>query len=175
MSETPTKAPLPRPHGPRGHMAPGEKAEDFKGTMRKLIKFMGRFKGALVIMLVFAIASTIFNIVGPRVLSLATTELFNGAVAKIEGTGDINFAAIGTILLITLALYAFSSVCSFIQGWVMTSISQKSCYQLRKDIIDKIDRLPMGYFERTSTGDTLSRITNDVDTLGQSLNQGTST
>lgn len=172
MSETPTKAPLPRPHGPRGHMAPGEKAKDFKGTMRKLIKFMGRFKGALVIMLVFAIASTIFNIVGPRVLSLATTELFNGAVAKIEGTGDINFAAIGTILLITLALYAFSSVCSFIQGWVMTSISQKSCYQLRKDIIDKIDRLPMGYFERTSTGDTLSRITNDVDTLGQSLNQG---
>nr|WP_251178847.1 ABC transporter ATP-binding protein [Adlercreutzia agrestimuris] len=153
-------------------MAPGEKAKDFKGTMRKLIKFMGRFKGALVIMLVFAIASTIFNIVGPRVLSLATTELFNGAVAKIEGTGDINFAAIGTILLITLALYAFSSVCSFIQGWVMTSISQKSCYQLRKDIIDKIDRLPMGYFERTSTGDTLSRITNDVDTLGQSLNQG---
>ncbi|WP_420840399.1 ABC transporter ATP-binding protein [Adlercreutzia agrestimuris] len=172
MSETPTKTPLPRPHGPRGHMAPGEKAKDFKGTMRKLIKFMGRFKGALVIMLVFAIASTIFNIVGPRVLSLATTELFNGAVAKIEGTGDINFAAIGTILLITLALYAFSSVCSFIQGWVMTSISQKSCYQLRKDIIDKIDRLPMGYFERTSTGDTLSRITNDVDTLGQSLNQG---
>lgn len=172
MSEAPTKTPLPRPHGPRGHMAPGEKAKDFKGTMRKLIKFMGRFKGALVIMLVFAIASTIFNIVGPRVLSLATTELFNGAVAKIEGTGDINFAAIGTILLITLALYAFSSVCSFIQGWVMTSISQKSCYQLRKDIIDKIDRLPMGYFERTSTGDTLSRITNDVDTLGQSLNQG---
>lgn len=172
MSETPTKTPLPRPHGPRGHMAPGEKAKDFKGTMRKLIKFMGRFKGALVIMLVFAIASTIFNIVGPRVLSLATTELFNGAVAKIEGTGDINFAAIGTILLITLALYAFSSVCSFIQGWVMTSISQKSCYQLRKDIIDKIDRLPMGYFERTSTGDTLSRITNDVDALGQSLNQG---
>lgn len=172
MSETPTKTPLPRPHGPRGHMAPGEKAKDFKRTMRKLIKFMGRFKGALVIMLVFAIASTIFNIVGPRVLSLATTELFNGAVAKIEGTGDINFAAIGTILLTTLALYAFSSVCSFIQGWVMTSISQKSCYQLRKDIIDKIDRLPMGYFERTSTGDTLSRITNDVDTLGQSLNQG---
>lgn len=172
MSETPTKTPLPRPHGPRGHMAPGEKAKDFKGTMCKLIKFMGRFKGALVIMLVFAIASTIFNIVGPRVLSLATTELFNGAVAKIEGTGDINFAVIGTILLITLALYAFSSVCSFIQGWVMTSISQKSCYQLRKDIIDKIDRLPMGYFERTSTGDTLSRITNDVDTLGQSLNQG---
>ncbi len=172
MSQAQQKPSMPRPHGPRGHIAPGEKAKDFKGTMRKLIKFMGRFKGALVVMLVFAIASTLFNIVGPRVLSLATTELFNGAVAKIEGTGQIDFGAIGTILLITLGLYLLSALCSFIQGWVMTSISQKSCYQLRKEIVDKIDRLPMGYFERTSTGDTLSRITNDVDTLGQSLNQG---
>lgn len=163
---------MPRPHGPRGHMAPGEKAKDFKGTMHKLIKFMGQFKGALVVMFIFAIASTIFNIVGPRVLSLATTELFNGAVAKINGTGQINFSAIGTILLGALGLYLFSALCSFIQGWVMTSISQKSCYQLRKDIVGKIDRLPMGYFETSSTGDTLSRITNDVDTLGQSLNQG---
>ncbi|RKI95253.1 ABC transporter ATP-binding protein [bacterium D16-34] len=166
------RAPMPRPHGPRGHMAPGEKAKDFKGTMHKLIKFMGQFKGALVVMFIFAIASTIFNIVGPRVLSLATTELFNGAVAKINGTGQINFSAIGTILLGALGLYLFSALCSFIQGWVMTSISQKSCYQLRKDIVGKIDRLPMGYFETSSTGDTLSRITNDVDTLGQSLNQG---
>ena len=112
------------------------------------------------------------NIVGLKVLSQATTELFDGIVAKIGGTGGIDFDAVGTILLATLALYCVSAVCSFVQGWMMTSVSQRTCYGLRRQIAEKIDRLPVGYFERTSTGDVLSRITNDVDTLGQSLNQG---
>ena len=133
---------------------------------------MGRFKAAIVVVLVFAVGSTIFNIVGPKVLSTATTELFNGIVAKIDGSGGIDFDAIARILVFTLGLYLLSAACSFVQGWIMSSVSQRTCYQLRGAIADKIDRMPMGYFERTSVGDTLSRITNDVDTLGQSLNQG---
>ena len=117
-------------------------------------------------------ASAAFNIVGPKVLSQATTELFDGIVAKIGGTGGIDFDAVGAILLTTLVLYCVSAACSFVQGWMMTSVSQRTCYGLRRKIAEKIDRLPVGYFERTSTGDVLSRITNDVDTLGQSLNQG---
>ncbi|RDB61263.1 multidrug ABC transporter ATP-binding protein [Gordonibacter sp. 28C] len=159
-------------HGPGHGMMPGEKPKDFKGTLKKMIAFMGRFKVALVVVLAFAIGSTIFNIVGPKVLSTATTELFNGIVAKIDGSGGIDFDAIAHILLFTLGLYLLSAACSFVQGWIMSSISQRTCYQLRRDIASKIDRMPMGYFERTSTGDVLSRITNDVDTLGQSLNQG---
>lgn len=159
-------------HGPGGRMMPGEKPKDLKGTLGKLIGFMGRFKVALVVVLVFAIGSTIFNIIGPKVLSTATTELFNGIVAKIDGTGGINFDAIATILLMTLGLYLLSAACSFVQGWIMSSVSQRTCYELRRAIAEKINRMPMGYFERTSTGDVLSRITNDVDTLGQSLNQG---
>ena len=159
-------------HGPGHGMMPGEKPKDFKGTLKKMIAFMGRFKVALVVVLAFAIGSTIFNIVGPKVLSTATTELFNGIVAKIDGSGGIDFDAIARILLFTLGLYLLSAACSFVQGWIMSSISQRTCYQLRRDIASKIDRMPMGYFERTSTGDVLSRITNDVDTLGQSLNQG---
>ena len=161
----------PMGHGPRG-MMPGEKAADFKGTMKKLLAFMGAFKLSLAVLLVFAVASTVFTIVGPKVLSTATTELFEGIAAKVAGTGDIDFGVVGSILATTLALYAVSAICSFVQGWQMTHISQKTCYLLRERIADKIDRLPMGYFERTSTGDVLSRITNDVDTLGQSLNQG---
>lgn len=161
-----------RGHGPGGRMMPGEKPKDFKGTLRKMIAFMGRFKAALVVVLVFAIGSTVFNIVGPKVLSTATTELFNGIVAKIDGTGGINFDAIAQILLFTLGLYLLSAACSFVQGWIMSSVSQRTSYELRRSIAEKIDRMPMGYFERTSVGDTLSRITNDVDTLGQSLNQG---
>ena len=133
---------------------------------------MGRFKAAIVVVLVFAVGSTIFNIVGPKVLSTATTELFNGIVAKIDGSGGIDFDAIARILVFTLGLYLLSAACSFVQGWIMSSVSQRTCYQLRGAIAEKIDRMPMGYFERTSVGDTLSRITNDVDTLGQSLNQG---
>ena len=124
------------------------------------------------VVLVFAIGSTVFNIVGPKVLSTATTELFNGIVAKIDGSGGINFDAIAQILLFTLGLYLLSAACSFVQGWIMSSVSQRTSYQLRRSIAEKIDRMPMGYFERNSVGDTLSRITNDVDTLGQSLNQG---
>ena len=159
-------------HGPMGRMMPGEKAQDFKGTIGKLVRFMGQFKVAFIAAIVFAMASAAFNIVGPKVLSQATTELFDGIVAKIGGTGGIDFDAVGAILLTTLALYCVSAVCSFVQGWMMTSVSQRTCYGLRRKIAEKIDRLPVGYFERTSTGDVLSRITNDVDTLGQSLNQG---
>ena len=162
----------PMGHGPGGRMMPGEKPKNLKGTLAKLIAFMGRFKAAIVVVLVFAVGSTIFNIVGPKVLSTATTELFNGIVAKIDGSGGIDFDAIARILVFTLGLYLLSAACSFVQGWIMSSVSQRTCYQLRGAIADKIDRMPMGYFERTSVGDTLSRITNDVDTLGQSLNQG---
>lgn len=164
----------PRRRGPMGRrgMMPGEKAGDFKGSMLKLLAFMGKFKFALGAVFVFAIASTVFNIVGPKVLSTATTELFEGVTAKIAGTGGIRFDVVGTILLATLALYGFSALCSFVQGWLMTHVTQKTCYLLRQRIAQKIDALPMGYFERTSTGDVLSRITNDIDTLGQSLNQG---
>lgn len=158
--------------GPMGRMMPGEKAQDFKGTIGKLVRFMGQFKVAFIAAIVFAMASAAFNIVGPKVLSQATTELFDGIVAKIGGTGGIDFDAVGAILLATLALYCVSAACSFVQGWMMTSVSQRTCYGLRRQIAEKIDRLPVGYFERTSTGDVLSRITNDVDTLGQSLNQG---
>ena len=162
----------PMGHGPGGRMMPGEKPKNLKGTLAKLIAFMGRFKAAIVVVLVFAVGSTIFNIVGPKVLSTATTELFNGIVAKIDGSGGIDFDAIARILVFTLGLYLLSAACSFVQGWIMSSVSQRTCYQLRGAIADKIDRMPMGYFERTSVGDTLSRITNDMDTLGQSLNQG---
>ena len=173
----------PRRHGMGGHgmmgghgghhrMMPGEKAGDFKGAMKKMLSLMATFKFALAAVLVFAIGSTVFNIIGPKVLSTATTELFEGVGAKIAGTGGIDFDAIAAILVATLALYGLSAACSFVQGWLMTGVSQKTCYLLRQRIAEKISRMPMGYFERTSTGDVLSRITNDVDTLGQSLNQG---
>lgn len=163
-----------RPGGPAGRMIATEKPRDFKGTVGKLIRFMGRFKFAMAAALVFAIGSTVFNVIGPKVLSTATTELFSGIVAKVEGTGGINFDLIWTILATTLAIYLASALCQFVQGWILTYVSQKTCYEFRREISEKIDRLPVGYFERTSTGDTLSRITNDVDTLGQSLNQGIS-
>lgn len=163
-----------KPGGPAGRMIVTEKPRDFKGTVGKLIRFMGRFKFALAAALVFAIGSTVFNVIGPKVLSTATTELFNGIVAKVEGTGGINFDVIWSILVVTLLIYLGSALCQFVQGLILTHVSQKTCYEFRREIAEKIDRLPVGYFERTSTGDTLSRITNDVDTLGQSLNQGIS-
>ena len=159
-----------RPHGPMGMSLGGEKATDFRGTMKKLLHFMGKYKIALVIVVVFALGSTIFNIIGPKVLSTATTELFEGITAKIAGTGGINFDAVGIILLTTLILYAVSAACSFAQGWIMTRVVQGTCFELRRRIAAKIDALPVGYFEKTSTGDVLSRITNDVDTLGMNLN-----
>ena len=162
----------PRAHGPMGRMMPGEKAKDFKGTMKKMLSFMGRFKVQIAVVLLFAIGSTVFNIVGPKVLSEATTELFNGIVAKIGGDGGIDFDRVAQILLFTLGLYLLSAACSFVQGWIMSSVSQRTCYELRRQISEKIDRMPFGSFDNASTGDVLSRITNDVDTLGQSLNQG---
>ncbi len=163
-----------RPGGPAGRMIVTEKPRDFKGTVGKLLRFMGRFKFAVAVALIFAIGSTVFNVIGPKVLSTATTELFNGIVAKVEGTGGIDFDVIRSILITTLVIYLGSAACQFVQGWILTYVSQKTCYEFRREISEKIDRLPVGYFERTSTGDTLSRITNDVDTLGQSLNQGIS-
>jgi len=164
--------PQRRPHrGPGRGMMPGEKAKNFKGTVKKLIAYMGKYKIALIGVLLFAIAGTAFNIIGPKILSKATTELFNGLVAKIAGNGTIDFGRIGRILLILLALYAASAVFSFIQGFIMTGISQKMCFRLRKEISEKINRMPLGYFESKTVGEVLSRITNDVDTLGQSLNQ----
>lgn len=148
----------------------GAKAANFKGTMVKLLSFLGRYKAQLVVVIVLALGSTVFNIIGPKVLSTATTELFEGISAKIAGTGGINFEAVGVILLTTLALYGVSALCSFGQGWLMTRVVQGTCYELRRRIAAKIDTLPVGYFEKTSTGDVLSRITNDVDTLGQNLN-----
>ncbi|MEC4272288.1 ABC transporter ATP-binding protein [Adlercreutzia sp. R25] len=162
----------PGGHGPAGRMMGGEKPLHFGATMKRMLAFMGQFKGRLLLVLIFAVASTAFSIVGPKVLSEATTVLFNGAVAQAAGTGSIDFDAIGRILLATLALYLLSAFCSWVQSWVMSYISQQTCYRLRDAIAKKIDRVPFGYFEKTSTGDVLSRITNDVDTLGQSLNQG---
>ncbi len=170
MSETVNRRPH-RPHGPGARMMPGEKPKDLKGSLLRMLSFMGRFKAALVAVLVFAVGSTVFNIIGPKVLSEATTELFEGLSAKIAGTGGIDYHAIAVILATTLALYLASAACTFVQGWLMSSVSQRTCYQLRRQIAEKIDRMPLGYFERTSTGDVLSRITNDVDTLGMSLNQ----
>ena len=165
-------------HGPMGGppgMIPGEKAKDFKGTFKKLLAYMGRYKIGLVFVLLFAIGGTAFNIIGPKVLSRATTELFNGLMAKISGTGGIDFGFIGKILLFLLGLYVISAVLSFIQGWIMTGISQKLCYRFRKEISEKINRMPLAYFESKTVGEVLSRITNDVDTLGQSLSQSITT
>ena len=173
MSDT-TKRPMRGPmggRGPGGGMMPGEKAKDFKGTFKKILAYMGSYKIALVAVLVFAIGGTTFNIIGPKVLSKATTELFNGLVSKVSGIGGIDFDKIGRILLILLGLYVVSACLSFIQGWLMTGISQKLSFRLRKEISEKINRMPLEYFESRTVGEVLSRITNDVDTLGQSLNQ----
>ena len=168
------KAP-PKPrhggHGPMGGMAPGDKPKDFKGSMKKLINYLGRYWIAIIVVMIFAAISTIFAVAGPKIMGKATTKLAEGLMAKISGTGSIDFDYIAKILLITLGLYAFSACFSFIQGIIMTGITQKTCYRLRKDISEKINRMPMKYFESRTYGEVLSRITNDVDTLGQSLNQ----
>ena len=154
---------------PRGRRF--EKPKDFMGTIRKLLSYMGRYRIAVIIVMIFAVGSTIFNVIGPKILGNATTELFNGLIAKISGTGQINFGKIGSILLKLMGLYACSMVFAFIQGWVMSGVSQKMCFRMREEISRKINRMPLGYFESNTVGDVLSRITNDVDTLGQSLNQ----
>ena len=158
-------------HGPGGPMMPGEKARDFKGTTGKLLRYMGSYRYGLIAVLIFAIGGTAFNIAGPKILSKATTELFNGLMAKVSGTGGIDFEKIGRILLYLLGVYLLSACLSFVQGLIMTGISQKLCYRFRKEISMKIHRMPFRYFESRTVGEVLSRITNDVDTLGQSLNQ----
>lgn len=165
-----------RPRGPmggghgHGPMAV-EKAKDFRGSIMKIGRYMAGYKGRLIIMMIFAMAGTVFSIVGPKILGKATTELFNGLVAKINGTGAINFSRIAEILLFTLGLYVCSAAFSFIQGFIMTGISNDVTYRLRKDISKKINRLPLKYYESRTTGEVLSRVTNDVDTLQSSLNQ----
>ena len=157
--------------GPGAGMVPGEKAKNFKGTVGQLIKYMGRYKIGVLVVLIFAVASTVFSIAGPKILGKATTELFNGLVEKVSGSGSINFDKIGKILLFLLGVYLLSAACSFIQGWIMSGITQKVCFRFREDISKKINRMPMKYFESRTVGEVLSRITNDVDTLGQGLNQ----
>lgn len=173
--ETKTQIPKPtRQRGPMGRMGGmgrGEKAKDFKGTMRQLLGYIGQHKVAVLAAVAFAVCSVVFNIVGPKVLGQVTTKLFEGLVAKVNGTGDVDFAWIAKTLGFLLCLYLASSVCSLIQGWLMTGVTQKICYRMRKEIAAKIAVVPMGYFNGHSKGDVLSRITNDVDTLGQSLNQ----
>ena len=168
MSEQRRRGPM---GGPRRGMMPGEKAKDFKGSMAKLFRYMERYKFRFILMFIFAIAGTVFNIVGPKILGKATTELFNGLIAKVNGTGGIDFEKIGMILLGTLGLYVVSACFSFIQGFVMTGISNDVTYNLRKDISKKINKLPLNYYESRTNGEILSRITNDVDTLQMSLNQ----
>lgn len=173
--ETKTQIPKPtRRRGPMGRMGGmrrGEKAKDFKGTMRQLLGYIGQHKIAVFTAVAFAVCSVIFNIVGPKVLGQVTTKLFEGLVAKVNGTGDVDFAWIAKTLGFLLCLYLASSACSLIQGWLMTGVTQKICYRMRKEITAKIAVVPMSYFNGHSKGDVLSRITNDVDTLGQSLNQ----
>ena len=173
MSETKHTPPRRGPMGGMGHggMRPGEKAKDFKGTIGKLLAYMGRYKIGLFFVLLFAAGSTVFNIFGPKILGNATTELFNGLVAKINGTGGIDFGRLAQILLFLLGMYLIAAVFSSIQGWIMSGIAQKMAYRMRRDISEKINRMPMKYFESRTVGEVLSRITNDVDTMGQSLNQ----
>ena len=168
MSEQRRRGPM---GGPRRGMMPGEKAKDFKGSMAKLFRYMERYKFRFILMFIFAVAGTVFSIVGPKILGKATTELFNGLVAKVNGTGEIDFGKIGMILLWTLGLYVLSACFSFVQGFVMSGISNDVTYNLRKDISKKINRLPLNYYESRTNGEILSRITNDVDTLQMSLNQ----
>ena len=164
-----------RPHGPMGGsgrgMMPGEKPKDFKNSIEKLVRYLGRYWYAIVAVMIFAAVSTVFSVAGPKIMARATNALVEGLGKKIAGTGSIDFTYIAKVLLFTLGLYICSAVFSFIQGMIMTGITQKTCYRMRKEISEKINRMPMKYFESRTYGEVLSRITNDVDTLGQSLNQ----
>ena len=158
-------------HMRHGHGPATEKAKDFKGAVIKVVRYIAHDKLALFVAIACAVGSVAFNVMGPRVLGEATTELFRGIAAKVGGTGEVDFALIGRILATVLCIYITSSALSLVQGWLMTGVTQRVCYRLRRQIIEKIDRMPLAYFERVSTGDVMSRVTNDVDTLGQSLNQ----
>lgn len=161
---------MPGPMG-AGRGPVTEKAKDFNGTIAKLVGYIAHDRIALAIAIACAIGSVAFNVVGPRVLGQATTKLFEGIAAKVGGTGSVDFGAIGLILGCALAIYISSAALNLVQGWLMTGITQRVCYRLRRQIVEKVDRMPLAYFERVSTGDVMSRVTNDVDTLGQSLNQ----
>ncbi len=158
----------------RGHgmvKGPVEKPRDFKGTLRKLVAYLNPFKVTIIVVFVLAVGSTVFSIVGPKILGNATTELFNGILAKLAGTGEVPFDTIVRILLSALGLYAFSAALSYLQGWLMTDVAMQVTYQLRKDVMEKINRMPFRYFDGTSYGEVLSLLTNDVDTVSQTLNQ----
>lgn len=170
MAHKPTGRPM---HGP-GAMMPGEKAKDFKGTMRKLLAYLSRFLPAVIFVLVCAALSTVFSIFGPKILGNATTKLFEGLIATLTGTGSIDFAAIAQILLFLATLYGISALLMYLQGWVMSGIATKLSYSMRRDISNKIDKMPLSYFDRVPHGEVLSRITNDVDTVTQTLNQSLS-
>ena len=176
MSENRELTQRPRRRGPMGRgMQPGEKPKDLKKSVKKLTQYIAKYKIGIFVVMLFAAFSTIFNVAGPKILGKATTALSEGLMKKIQGTGSIDFHKIGLILLIVLALYLASALFSFVQGWIMTGITQKVCYRLRREISEKINRMPMKYFESRTYGEVLSRITNDVDTLGQGLNQSITT
>lgn len=170
MSDEKTVKRVPMRRGPGGR-GPVEKAKDFKGSIIKLLGYISKYKIGMILVVIFAVGSTVFNIVGPKISGKATTKLFNGLVSKIQGSGGIDFEAIKRLLLVLLGLYCVSAIFSFVQGWIMTGISQKISYQLRKEISQKLNRLPMSYFDKNTHGEILSRITNDVDTLSMNLNQ----
>lgn len=161
---------MPR-HGQMGPHGGNEKAKDLKGTLKKLFHYMNAFKVQMILIAIFAVCGTTFTIIGPKILGKATTEIANGLMSKVSGGSGMDFGKIAQILLITLGLYLISTLCSFIQGFLMTGVSQKTTYRLRKEISEKINRMPMNYFDTKPVGEVLSRVTNDVDTLGQSLNQ----
>ena len=169
----PMNRPRRGPHGPHGPGGgpPMEKAKDFKGTLRKLLNYVKPFKAAIIAVMIFAVGSTVFNIAGPKVLSGATTEIFNGLVSKVSGGSGVDFDKIARILLTVMGMYVLSGSFMFVQGWLMSGVSQKMTYRMRKDISEKIHRIPMKYYESNTHGEVLSRVTNDVDTLGMSLNQ----
>ena len=176
MSENRKLTQRPQRRGPMGRgMQPGEKPKDLKKSVKKLMQYIAKYKIGIFVVMLFAAFSTIFNVAGPKILGKATTALSEGLMKKIQGTGSIDFHKIGLILLIVLALYLASALFSFVQGWIMTGITQKVCYRLRREISEKINRMPMKYFESRTYGEVLSRITNDVDTLGQGLNQSITT
>lgn len=171
QNETTKKYNRPRHHGPGAGMAPGEKPKNFRKSAGDLMRYMGRYKIGVFFVMIFAAAATVFQVIGPKIMGHATTELANGLMRKIAGTGGIDFGAIGRILLFTLGLYLTSAAFNFVQGWIMTGITQKVVYRMRREISEKINRMPMKYFESRPYGEVLSRITNDVDTLGMGLNQ----
>ena len=176
MTENTNKKPasVKRRHGP-GVGAPSEKPKNFSKSMKQIVRYSGNYKYAFVVVILFAISGTVFQVIGPKVMGRATTVLAEGLMYKIKGTGNIDFTTIGKILVLTASLYALSAVLTFVQGWIMTGITQKIVYNLRRDISEKINRMPMKYFESHQYGDVLSRITNDVDTLGTGINQSVTT